>query len=532
MGRRSNYQKTDLSSIPSEFDLDKYDFKDDSELWFAALTLRFELKKEVEEFLAWGVADDEFSEQRLELRDDAISRLQKKILLLMDKPCSLNSDNSARPPELRHATAWAETRKDQVSQFWGESQVVSDRLIVDEFRSAAKLQDDGYKRIFDKEIKNLIRKRERFFSSGLFGIPLKPEHGEKPSVGEASHYVATYSMWRADIQTPNFSGEFGVKVNLFHDDDVLISEFAKWLKATRAAAVPHFSTNKGITTATLKEWADMRLIPYLDLWLYQKIFGVTFTFPNIGEILFQKPDDPGKPKKEDGSDWTKRAKDTHKRAIELTSPLSFYALRKSVFAKHKGCQTKALSWEEMPGFLHRLDGFYGEFATACYIRLMIWAATRPGEARGARWEEFDLEKACWTIPAERMKLRQAHRVPLPQQAISMLKELNLLTGSKEYLFPSQVGSKANTLSYMALLRVIRKSVGRDDVDAHVFRAVFRTHAEESLLWDESVLEAALAHRKKNAAVGAYDRVTRYEARKKLMQWYADELDRVKKACQA
>ena len=109
MGRRSNYQKTDLSSIPSEFDLDKYDFKDDSELWFAALTLRFELKREVEEFLAWGGADDEFSEQRLELRDDAISRLQKKILLLMEKPCSLNSDNSARPPELRHVTAGAES---------------------------------------------------------------------------------------------------------------------------------------------------------------------------------------------------------------------------------------------------------------------------------------------------------------------------------------------------------------------------------------------------------------------------------------
>jgi len=205
-----------------------------------------------------------------------------------------------------------------------------------------------------------------------------------------------------------------------------------------------------------------------------------------------------------------------------------HALRKNVFAKHKRGQMKALAWEEMPGFLHRLDGFYGEFATACCIRLMIWAATRPGEARGARWEEFDLEKACWTIPAERMKLRQAHRVPLPQQAISMLKELRLLTGSKEYLFPSQVGSKASTLSDMAVLQAIRRTVGHDDVDAHGFRAVFRTHSGESLLWEESVLEAALAHGKKNAVVGAYDRATHYEARKKLMQWYADELDRVKK----
>lgn len=330
MGRHRNYQKTDLSSIPSEFDLDKYDFKDDSELWFAALTLRFELKREVEEFLAWKVADDEFSEQRLELRDDVISRLQKKILLLMDKPVSLNSDNSARPPELRHATAWAETSKDQVSQFWGKSQAVSDRLVVDEFRSAMKLQDEAYKKLFDNEIENFSQKREKLFSSGLFGIPLRQACGEKHSVGEASHFVATYSTWRADIQMPNFLGEFGVKVNLFHDDDVLISEFTKWLKATRVAAVPHFSTNKGITTATLREWAEMRLIPYLDLWLYQKIFDVTFPFSDIGEILFQKPDNPDNPKKLDGSDWTKRARDTHKRAMELTNPLGFYALRNNV----------------------------------------------------------------------------------------------------------------------------------------------------------------------------------------------------------
>ncbi len=203
-------------------------------------------------------------------------------------------------------------------------------------------------------------------------------------------------------------------------------------------------------------------------------------------------------------------------------------LRKNVFAKHKKGNMKALSWEEMPGFLHRLDGFHGEFATASCIRLMLWTATRPGEARAARWEEFDLKKACWTIPAKRMKLRQEHRIPLPQQAVTMLKELKLITGSKEYLFPSKRGSKATTISDVAILKAIRRTVGHDEVDAHGFRAVFRTHAGESLLWDESVLEAALAHGKRNAVVGAYDRTTHYEMRKKLMQWYSNELDRVKK----
>lgn len=202
-------------------------------------------------------------------------------------------------------------------------------------------------------------------------------------------------------------------------------------------------------------------------------------------------------------------------------------LRKNVFARHKKGNMKALPWAEMPGFLHRLDGFHGEFATACCIRLLLWTATRPGETRQAQWSEFDLAKACWTIPASRMKLRQEHKIPLPHQAVAMLKELKPLTGHRDYLFPAQRGSKAAAVSDMAILKAIRRTVGHDNVDAHGFRAVFRTHAGESLLWPEIVLEAALAHGKKNAIVGAYDRATHYQERKKLMQWYADELDWVK-----
>jgi len=205
-----------------------------------------------------------------------------------------------------------------------------------------------------------------------------------------------------------------------------------------------------------------------------------------------------------------------------------HALTKNVFQRHKKGKMKALAWEEMCGFLHRLDGFHGEFATACCIRLILWCATRPGEARAARWEEFDLDRACWTIPAERMKLRQQHRIPLPKQAVVMLKELKLINGRYDYLFPSQAGSKSPIISDMAILQAIRRTVGHDQVDAHGFRAVFRTHAGESLKWPEPVLEAALAHGKKNAVVGAYDRATHYAERQKLMQWYADELDRVKK----
>jgi integrase len=204
------------------------------------------------------------------------------------------------------------------------------------------------------------------------------------------------------------------------------------------------------------------------------------------------------------------------------------ALRSNVFQKHKKGQMAALPWGEMNGFLHRLDGCYGEFATICCVRLMIWTATRPGEARGARWAEFDLDGACWTIPADRMKSRKEHRIPLARQAVDMLRQLHPLTGDGEYLFPGQLGAKTPVLSDMGVLKAVRRTAGHDNVDAHGFRAVFRTHAEESGLWPFEVMEAALAHGKQSQVVGSYARATHYAQRAKLAQWYADQLDQVKR----
>lgn len=204
-----------------------------------------------------------------------------------------------------------------------------------------------------------------------------------------------------------------------------------------------------------------------------------------------------------------------------------HSLRKNVFPKHTRGQMAALPWSQMAGFLHRLDGCYGEFATICCVRLMILTATRPGEARGARWQEFDLDAARWTIPAERMKRRKEHWIPLARQTVEMLRELHALTGSGEYLFPGQRGAQTPVLSDMALLKAVRRTASHNDVDAHGFRATFRTHAEESGRWSFEAMEAALAHGKKDTVVASYARATHYPEREKLAQWYADELDRVK-----
>jgi integrase len=148
----------------------------------------------------------------------------------------------------------------------------------------------------------------------------------------------------------------------------------------------------------------------------------------------------------------------------------------------------------MNGFLHRLDAGRLNPETVACIKLLMWTGTRPGESRGARWEEFNLETACWTIPTERMKSRKEHRIPLAKQAVAMLRELQHLTGEREYLFPAQRGAKADCLTDMGLLKAVRMVAGHDLVDAHGFRATFRTYAE----------------------------------RAKLAQWYANELDNAKR----
>jgi len=208
-----------------------------------------------------------------------------------------------------------------------------------------------------------------------------------------------------------------------------------------------------------------------------------------------------------------------------------HALRSNVFAKHVRGHMAALPWFEMNGFMHRLDACRGEFANIACVRLMILTGTRPGEARGASWKEFDLDAASWTIPAARMKGRKIHSIPLAKQTVVMLRELHQLTGNGEYLFPAKRGAAAATVSDMAILKAVRRTAGHDNVDAHGFRAVFRTRAEDSGLWPFDVMEAAIAHGKKDQTVASYARATFYDHRVKLAQWYADQLDAVKRGGQ-
>ncbi len=176
--------------------------------------------------------------------------------------------------------------------------------------------------------------------------------------------------------------------------------------------------------------------------------------------------------------------------------------------------------QALGGLLRTIDGFEGQPTTRIALRLLAILAQRPGELRHATWDEFDLSKAVWSIPAERMKLRRAHRVPLPDAALTLLNELKELTGSGKYLFPS-LRSLSRPMSENTLNGALRRmGYSGDEMTAHGFRATFSTLANESGLWNPDAIERALAHVEANEVRRAYARGEHWDERVKMSDWWA------------
>ena len=179
--------------------------------------------------------------------------------------------------------------------------------------------------------------------------------------------------------------------------------------------------------------------------------------------------------------------------------------------------------------LLRIDSFKGHAATRYALNLLALLAPRPGELRLAHWTEFDLDEGVWRVPAERMKMRRPHRVPLAPQAIGLLRELQEHTGTSDLLFPS-VRSWKKPMSentFNAALR--RMGYSSDQMTAHGFRATFSTLANESGLWHADAIERALAHVEANDVRRAYVRGEHWDERVQLAAWWADQLDEFREA---
>jgi integrase len=178
--------------------------------------------------------------------------------------------------------------------------------------------------------------------------------------------------------------------------------------------------------------------------------------------------------------------------------------------------------------MRAIAGYRGDVSTEFALKLLPLTFVRPGELRLAEWSEFNLKAAEWRIPAVRMKMRELHVVPLSSQAIALLKDLHVLTGSGPLVFPS-IRSKDRPISDNTLNAALRRlGFGADEMVAHGFRSMASTCLNEQG-WHPDLIELQLAHAERNESRGAYNRAQRLPERRRMMQAWADYLDGLRAA---
>ena len=188
----------------------------------------------------------------------------------------------------------------------------------------------------------------------------------------------------------------------------------------------------------------------------------------------------------------------------------------SAMSGHESKHYPFLTVEELPDFFKALSGYTGSPLIVLAARLLILTGVRTGELRGAFWSEFDLEKAVWEIPAERMKMKRPHLVPLSTQALEIVQQLKVMSGQYPLVFPGR-NDPRKTMSEASINQVFKRIGYTGKVTGHGFR-----HTMSTILHEEGFntawIETQLAHVDKNAIRGTYNHALYLEGRKEMMQW--------------
>ena len=178
--------------------------------------------------------------------------------------------------------------------------------------------------------------------------------------------------------------------------------------------------------------------------------------------------------------------------------------------------------------LRDIDRYEGYFPLVCALKLAPMVFTRPSELRAAEWKEFDLTKGEWRIPAERMKMRETHIVPLSRQALTVLEELRLYSSDGKYLFPS-IRTSVRPISDATMLNALRRmGYEKHEMSVHGFRSLASTLLNESG-YNADWIERQLAHSERNGVRAAYNYAEYLPERRRMMQEWADYLDELKNA---
>jgi integrase len=178
--------------------------------------------------------------------------------------------------------------------------------------------------------------------------------------------------------------------------------------------------------------------------------------------------------------------------------------------------------KQLPHLLRQIQVYPGRHTTRLAIKLLALTFVRTGELIAAKWSEFDLENARWDIPAERMKMRTSHIVPLARQTLEALVELHSLTGTSEWLFPGE-GPNNKHMSNNTILKGLERMGYKGTMTGHGFRGLASTILHEQD-YPHDHIELQLAHTQRNAVSAAYNHAQYLKPRAKLMQDWADFLD--------
>jgi integrase len=192
--------------------------------------------------------------------------------------------------------------------------------------------------------------------------------------------------------------------------------------------------------------------------------------------------------------------------------------------KHYGAITTA---KEAGALLRAIDECSGYGVTKLALRMTPHVFVRPGELRQAEWSEIDFDKAIWSIPAEKMKMRWPHRVPLSRQVLGILEELRPLTGHAPYVFPAFHTWKRPMSENTVTVALRRLGYEKGQMTAHGFRAMAATLLNEMGIWNPDAIERQLAHMENNGVRRAYARGQYWDERVQMMQHWSDYLDQLR-----
>jgi integrase len=229
-----------------------------------------------------------------------------------------------------------------------------------------------------------------------------------------------------------------------------------------------------------------------------------------------------------------------KRALQTAAQIGRYAVAHSIAVRNAAADIKPadvlkpmkkvnyprLDASELPQLLHRMEAYDGSPHTRIALMLMALTFVRTGELIGARWDEFDLGAAQWRIPAERMKMKTPHIVPLSKQAIAVLRELQSLRSLSTLVFPGE-RNHDKPMSNNTILFALYRMGYHSRMTGHGFRGVASTVLHE-LGHQHELIELQLAHQERNAVSAAYNHATYLPQRAKMMQAWANHLDALKK----